>query len=359
MSQLQVDNLRVTYGDYVALHDVSFQVSDGERLCLLGPSGCGKTTSLRVVAGFVRPSAGTVSIGGLQMHTQPPERRNIGILFQNYALFPHLTVGQNVAFGLRMRGLAENVVRSKVAEALSLVHLSHASNKLPTQLSGGEQQRVAFARAVVIEPSLLLLDEPFSNLDARLRKMMQSELLGLLRGLDVATVMVTHDQEEAMAVADRIAVMNLGRIEQIGTPSDIYSRPATPFVARFIGESNFLQGAAAAKGNAAAVTVPGVGELVVDGSGPRSGPVQIMIRPEAIRLLAAKVDAPRPGVERVTGRVEHVQYFGHRTEYGVQVGPAAMQVWSLNEVAPNVSVGDDVLLEWQRDRAVLFPGDAK
>lgn len=356
MSHLEVKDLQVRYGDYVALRDVSFQVSDGERLCLLGPSGCGKTTSLRVIAGFTRPSGGSVTIAGTPMLGQPPERRNIGILFQNYALFPHLTVAQNIGFGLKMRGMAQAEIRSKVADALALVRLPQAADKLPAQLSGGEQQRIAFARAVVIEPSLLLLDEPFSNLDARLRKTMQAELLALLEGLDVATVMVTHDQEEAMAVADRIAVMNGGRIEQIGSPGDIYSRPATPFVARFVGESNFLAGTAAPRNGGTAIAIDGVGEIFAPGSGA-TGAVQAMVRPEMIRIVAMDKGPAEAGYERVPGEIARVQYLGHRIEYTVRVGGHEVHTWALNEMAPDVTPGRKVWLEWRRDNIVLFAGE--
>ncbi len=357
MSHLEVKDLQVRYGDFVALRDVSFQVSDGERLCLLGPSGCGKTTSLRVIAGFTRPSGGSVTIAGTPMLGQPPERRNIGILFQNYALFPHLTVAQNIGFGLKMRGMAQTQIRAKVADALALVRLPQAADKFPTQLSGGEQQRVAFARAVVIEPSLLLLDEPFSNLDARLRKTMQAELLALLEGLDVATVMVTHDQEEAMAVADRIAVMNGGRIEQIGSPGDIYSRPATPFVARFVGESNFLAGTATRRDGGTAIAIDGVAEIFVSGSTATAGAVQAMIRPEMIRIVAADKGPAEAGYERVPGEIARVQYLGHRIEYTVRVGAREVHTWALNEMAPEVAPGQRVSLEWRRDNIVLFAGE--
>ncbi|MFO1056717.1 MAG: ABC transporter ATP-binding protein [Dongiaceae bacterium] len=360
VSYLEVRDLVVRFGEQVALHGVSFAVEAGERLCLLGPSGCGKTTSLRVVAGFIEQDSGHVAIGGRNMDGIPPERRNIGILFQSYALFPHLSVFDNVAFGLRMRGLPEAQVRRKVEEALALVRLPKAGGKRPAMLSGGEQQRIAFARAVVIEPSLLLLDEPFSNLDARLRQEMRGELLDLLQQLEVATVMVTHDQEEAMAIADRIVVMRAGRIEQVGAPAEIYEHPATLFVARFVGESNLLAGEARGGGSAGIVDVAGLGALAA-GGGPaagRPGPVQLLVRPEKIRVLERRgALEPRPDRERAIGRVERVQYLGHRTEYAVRVGEHQLVAWRLNETPLAVSPGDNVIVEWAKADSLVFPAE--
>ncbi len=356
MSRLDVRNLTVTYGDYRALEDVSFEVSERERLCLLGPSGCGKTTSLRVIAGFTRPDRGEVFLAGRDMAGDPPERRNIGILFQNYALFPHLSVYDNIAFGLRMRGVSEAAIRKKVSDALALVRLPGSGGKKPAELSGGEQQRIAFARSVVIEPSLLLLDEPFSNLDARLRQEMRNELLDLLEHLEIATVMVTHDQEEAMAIADRIAVMNRGRIEQVGSPSEIYERPRTPFVARFVGESNMMAGIARRGRRGTLVEVPGFGSIEVSGSRSFEGPVEALIRPEKIRVLSKANGGLRDSHEQIAGTVERVQYLGHRTQFDVRVGDRILSAWMLNEAPPSGKHGDSVLLEWPRDGVVLFQG---
>ena len=242
MSYLVVKQLELSFDSRRVLEQIPFSVSPGERLCLLGPSGCGKTTTLQIIAGFLTPDAGQVLIDGHDMTGVPPEKRNIGIMFQNYALFPHLTVFDNIAFGLRMRGIKRAEIEPRVRAALELVRLPSAINRYPSQLSGGEQQRIAFARAVVIEPSLLLLDEPFSNLDARLRLEMRSELLNLLQTLNIATVMVTHDQEEAMAIADRVAVMRGGHIEQVGSARDIDDSPTSLFVGQFVGELQRARG---------------------------------------------------------------------------------------------------------------------
>jgi ABC-type Fe3+/spermidine/putrescine transport system ATPase subunit len=356
MSRLDVRHLTVKYGSHTVLDDVGFAVEEGERLCLLGPSGCGKTTSLRVVAGFIRPDRGEVRLNGREMAGEPPERRNIGILFQNYALFPHLSVYDNVAFGLRMRAIPEADIRKKVASALSLVRLTAAAARKPAQLSGGEQQRIAFARAVVIEPSLLLLDEPFSNLDARLRQEMRNELLDLLKQLSVATVMVTHDQEEAMAIADRIAVMNQGRIEQVGRPTEIYERPQSPFVARFVGESNLFPGIARKTGGGTAIEIPGLGTILAPGSDAVAGPVDVMIRPEKIRLLAKANGSVPESRERLSGTLERVQYLGSRTEFSIRVGEHTLSAWALNERPAAGQPGDNVILEWPRDGVVVFRG---
>ena len=356
MGRLEVRSITVTYGEHRALDDVSFEVSDGERLCLLGPSGCGKTTSLRVVAGFIRPDTGEVRLADRASRASLRNGATSDPVPELRAL-PHLTIYDNIAFGLRMRSVPEASIRRKVADVLALVRLSAAARKKPGQLSGGEQQRVAIARAVVIEPSLLLLDEPFSNLDARLRQEMRSELLELLKPLRIATVMVTHDQEEAMAIADRIVVMNRGRIEQVGTPGEIYERPATPFVAHFVGESNLLPGTARRNGDATLVEVAGIGDIAVRGAPPLEGAVKALIRPEKIRVLE-QPGASRDSHERVTGTIERVQYLGHRTQFDVRVGEHMFQSWTLNERSAAARAGDSVMLEWPRDGVVLFREEA-
>src|SRR3954471_23769529 len=240
MARLDIDKLDKRYGDFYAVKDVSLSVVDGEFLVLLDPSGCGKTTTLRMVAGFIEPTAGQVRLGGGDVTLLPPWKRNTGMVFQSYALFPHLTVAQNVAFGLEMRKLPKADIGKRVEEALALVRLSGFGPPLPRQLSGGQQQRVALARALAIRPDVLLLDEPLSNLDAKLREEVRIEIRELQRQLGLTTVMVTHDQEEALTVADRLVVMADGEIRQIGTQRDLYERPADRFVAGFVGRSTFL-----------------------------------------------------------------------------------------------------------------------
>ena len=250
MATLQLDGLGKTYGDIKVVDGVSLDVADGEFLVLLGPSGCGKTTTLRMIAGFVEASAGKVLIGSRDITHEPPYRRNIGLVFQNYALFPHLTVFENAAFGLRRRKVGEADIRRRVEKALALVRLDGLSARYPKQLSGGQQQRVAIARALVIEPDILLLDEPLSNLDAQLRIEVRSELRRLQKSLGITTIMVTHDQEEAMSVGDRLVVLQSGRVQQIGSALELYRKPANRFVAGFIGRGNFISGGAAGDGTA-------------------------------------------------------------------------------------------------------------
>jgi thiamine transport system ATP-binding protein len=243
VSELELVDITRSYGDTTALDDVSFRVEDGEFFTLVGPSGCGKTTTLRTVAGFESPDAGTVRIDGESVTRVPPEERDIGVVFQNYALFPHMTVAENVAYGLRFRDPPGDVSREgRVTELLSLVDLDGFEDRDPDELSGGQQQRIALARALAPGPELLLLDEPMSALDARLRKTLRRQLQTIQSELGVTTLYVTHDQDEALAISDRLAVMNGGRIEQIGPPRDVYRRPATRFVATFLGENNVFEG---------------------------------------------------------------------------------------------------------------------
>jgi len=248
VSQVVLEGVAKTYGSTVAVSDFSLAVAKGELVALLGPSGCGKTTTLRMIAGFILPSHGDISIGGRRVTRDPPYRRSTGMVFQGYALFPHMTVAGNVAFGLEMRNLAKADIAARVAEALRLVRLTGLEARYPAQLSGGQQQRVALARALVINPDVLLLDEPLSNLDAKLRHDVRLEIRQLQRELRLTTIFVTHDQEEALTVADRLVVMNRGVIAQVGTARELYDAPRSAFVADFIGKTNFFAGEIAAPG---------------------------------------------------------------------------------------------------------------
>jgi putative spermidine/putrescine transport system ATP-binding protein len=277
--QLSVQRIVRRFGPVAALGGVDLDVAEGEFLTILGPSGSGKTTLLKAIAGFEIPDEGTVLVGGEDVTLTPPRHRDVGMVFQNYALFPHMTVAQNVAFPLEMRRRPRDEVARRVEEALRLVELQSFGQRLPRQLSGGQQQRVALARAVVFGPRLLLLDEPFGALDRKLRESLQLEVRRLQRNLRLTTLFITHDQEEALIMSDRIAVMDKGRIEQIGLPGDLYARPATRFVADFLGESNLLEGVA----KAGSASIAGFGPVPLPRSQP-DGPVTLLLRPESLRL---------------------------------------------------------------------------
>ena len=284
---LDVDELSVRYGTSLAVDGVSLAIEPGEVVALLGPSGCGKTTLLRVIAGFVRQAAGRVRVDGTPIDHLPANRRNIGIVFQNYALFPHMTVAENVAYGLRARGVANAEIQARIGRFLDIVQLGAFRERLPRQLSGGQQQRVALARALAVEPSILLLDEPFAALDRNLRLDMQIEVKRLQRTLGLTTILVTHDQDEAMSVADRIAVMNKGKVEQFDTPVAIYDRPQTLFVNGFIGTTNLLNGKVAAIDGGTAKVALDAGATLSLPAPPDIGlgaPVLLSVRPEQLTL---------------------------------------------------------------------------
>src|ERR1051325_833369 len=291
MARLELIDLSKRYGDQLAVAGVTLDVADGEFLVLLGPSGCGKTTTLRMIAGLIEPSGGAARIGGAGVTYLPPWRRNSGMVFQSYALFPHMSVADNVAFGLEMRKLGKSEIGTRMREALRLVRLENYADRLPRQLSGGQQQRVALARALAIRPDVLLLDEPLSNLDAKLREQVRVEIRELQRQLGLTTIMVTHDQEEALTVADRLVVMADGEIRQIGTQRDLYERPADRFVAGFVGRSTFLDGRVTAPGQFE--TAGGLQLKCRDGD---VGAAALLLRPERLHLGRANgMDNALPG----------------------------------------------------------------
>ena len=317
-------------GEVWAARDVTLDVQPGEFLTLLGPSGCGKTTTLRMIAGFEMPDAGRVFFGGRDVSTLPANQRDIGFVFQNYALFPHLTIFENVAYGLRVRGRPEGEIRRAVGDVLARVGLTGYAPQFSSQLSGGEQQRVALARAIVIQPAVLLFDEPLSNLDARLRVQMRHEIRSLQRRLGITTIYVTHDQEEAMAVSDRIVVMNQGRVEQVGSAEDLYHRPRTAFVARFIGRINAFDATVVAVGEGGAeVSALGrrfqVPQVQWATQGLAAGQaVQLMIRPEALRVVAADDPAACSSIGPAT--VTACNFLGEKVELHLQCDGQAMLV---------------------------------
>ncbi len=350
MARLEIERLSKHFGPTVAVHDVSLDVRDGEFVVLLGPSGCGKTTTLRMIAGFIAPSAGRVRLGGTDVTARPPWKRNAGMVFQSYALFPHLTVAENVAFGLEMRKVPRSEIASRIAEALRLVRLGGLSERLPRQLSGGQQQRVALARALIIRPDVLLLDEPLSNLDAKLRETVRVEIRELHHELGITTVMVTHDQEEALIMADRLVVMSEGSVRQVGSQRDLYERPADRFVAGFVGRSNLLAGTVVAPGRFQ--TDGGISIACLDGA---LGPGVIALRPE--RLVLGPASA---GLEnRVSGTVELVSYLGSSIDVHVRVSPADRVVVSQPNRADGAlpKEGDRIDVGWSASAAVVLTGE--
>ncbi|MCS7274630.1 MAG: ABC transporter ATP-binding protein [Candidatus Bipolaricaulota bacterium] len=341
------------FGATTVLDHVSLQVQKGEFFSLLGPSGCGKTTTLRIIAGFEHPDSGELLINGQPALHIPPHERDINLVFQHYALFPHLTVARNVAFGLEMQRRPRAEIQRRVAEALELVRLTGLEDRYPKQLSGGQQQRVALARALVTHPSVLLLDEPLGALDQKLRQEMQLELKRLQRQLQITFIYVTHDQEEALALSDRIAVMHRGRVLQVGTPEEIYEHPATRFVAEFIGESNLLEGEVVhVVGERALVKIGALQTNVFSRRCLKVGQrVTLALRPEAISLEPAPLQRPRGealrerGVEngQWVGQIEELIYCGKETRYRVRLGSQMV----LTVRGPHgLRLGESVYLGW-------------
>jgi putative spermidine/putrescine transport system ATP-binding protein len=331
-----------------AVDAVTLDVADGEFLVLLGPSGCGKTTTLRIIAGFAEPTAGSVRLGGHDITSLPAWSRNAGFVFQNYALFPHLTVNENVAFGLEMRRQPRSAISVTVADMLKLVRLDHLGDRLPRQLSGGQQQRVAIARALAIQPDVLLLDEPLSNLDAKLRQDVRIEIRELQRKLGITTVMVTHDQEEALTMADRLAVMSEGRVRQIGSQQDLYERPADRFVADFVGRSTIIEGSVESPNRFVSD-----GGLVILCHAPAAGPACLALRPERLMLVR---DGAGEADNRCEGTVEFISYLGAQIDLHVRLsGAERVVVQMLNRLGAVLpAVGDRVEVGWSRNAGQVF-----
>ena len=346
---LEISGLAKHFGRHPALTDIALDIAEGEFVALLGPSGCGKTTLLRCIAGFLVPEAGTVRIGGEDITRLPPYRRPLNTVFQNYALFPHMSVADNVAYGPRRRGAARSDARSEAEAALELVGLADFGMRFPRELSGGQQQRVALARAIVNKPKLLLLDEPLSALDLKLRKRVQIELKQLQARLGIAFVFVTHDQDEALTMADRIVVMNRGRIEQAGPGQEIYRAPSTRFVADFIGEANLVPARSLPDGRIAlalgGITLPASVEPVAE-------PVAVL-RPEAIRLLPA---APGEGFAAVPAIVEELIHVGSHVLVTVRAGETVLTCRIGGQVPPYLAKGASVVAAFRPDDLHLVAG---
>jgi spermidine/putrescine ABC transporter ATP-binding subunit len=349
---VEVIGITKRFGKVIALHEVTFSVYRGEFLTLLGPSGCGKTTLLRIIAGFEVPTEGRVLLAGRDVTALPPEKRPLNMVFQRYALFPHLTVAENVAFGLRLRHVAEAQVRERVAQALALVRLEGFEERLPHQVSGGQAQRVALARALINQPEVLLLDEPLSALDRKIRLQMQDELRQIQAKVGTTFVYVTHDQDEAMAMSTRVVLLRDGVITQIDTPLALYQAPASEFAANFIGDANLLEGSVIESGGSLAVAWCGLvlGGLALPGRAPGET-VQLMVRPEAIRLVEP---SPGPAAGCAEGVLERSSFYGFYWIHRVRVGGQLLVVREMGATAPP-SPGARVHLAIDAARAVVLP----
>jgi spermidine/putrescine transport system ATP-binding protein len=352
-----IDGVTKMFGAFCAVDDVSFDIREGEFFTMLGPSGCGKTTTLRMIAGFEEPTQGRILLQGRDVTYVPPSRRNVNMVFQAYALFPHMTVWDNIAFGLQIKKVGRDETRSRVEEAIRTVRLEGFEKRKPGQLSGGQQQRVALARALVNRPAALLLDEPLGALDLKLRKELQLELKHLQTQTQTTFVYVTHDQEEALTMSDRIAVMKDGIVEQIAEPRELYERPATPFVAGFIGVSNLIAVRVDRRDGAAVVMDLGDGERIVANDSSGAAELEVTVRPEKIKLAAGEVAAST--VSSVSGVVTDVVYLGSMTQLMVELRTGEqLVVHRLNDEGADPTVGERVVLHWAADHSYVIGGRA-
>ncbi|HEU4369027.1 MAG TPA: ABC transporter ATP-binding protein [Methylomirabilota bacterium] len=345
MPGVSLKGLTRRYGDVAAVRDLSLDIKPGELVALLGPSGCGKTTTLRLVAGFLAPESGEIWVGDRCLSSPqqvvPPERRRMAMIFQSYALWPHMTVAQNVAYGLRFKsGLARADRDRRVAEMLRVVQLGGYEGRYPGELSGGQQQRVAVARALVVEPEILLLDEPLSNLDANLREEMRFEIRRLHEAFGITTLYVTHDQAEAMVISDRIAVLERGRVVQVGTADEVFLSPRTRFVAEFIGKTNLVEGVAATPDT---VSVGGLRLRVGAGGLAPGAPVTVSIRPHDV-ALAAPAEAAGPGVNALRGSVQRASFLGDSVDYQVRLADSDVVLRVAAPASQRLRVGEAVAL---------------
>jgi spermidine/putrescine transport system ATP-binding protein len=355
LPEIRLVDLEKRFRDVVAVDRVSLRIEPGEFFSLLGPSGCGKTTTLRMIGGFEQPTGGRIELRGRDVTREPPDKRPVNMVFQNYALFPHLDVGDNIAFGLRRKGVPKAEARARVGEVLELVKLSGLERRRPNQMSGGQQQRVALARALVNRPNVLLLDEPLGALDLKLRRQLQLELKRIQVEVGITFVYVTHDQEEALTMSDRIAVMNGGRIEQLGTPEELYDRPASRFVAGFIGTTNLLSGTVVAREGGVTTVRLAQGELTgTTMNGLAAGqPVELCIRPEAITLRPAAGEAPGA----LTGTVEQAAFLGTTIQYLVRTAGGEPLTVLAPKAGGRLPVGADVAVSWSPAEARVLGGD--
>jgi putrescine transport system ATP-binding protein len=359
-AQILIDGVSKTYGTHTAVDTVSLSIFKGEMFALVGASGCGKTTLLRMLAGFAHPSNGRILIDGVDMGVVPPHERPVNMMFQSYALFPHMSVERNVGYGLRRLPLAEAAKKQRIQEALDMVQLGGLAQRKPHQLSGGQRQRVALARALIRRPKVLLLDEPLSALDKKLREQTQFELMDLQYKLGITFIVVTHDQDEAMALASRIAVMDRGRVVQVGTPAEIYEFPRSRFVADFVGTTNFFEGTVSScePGLVRVQCAETGGELLVDDAGTFAlgQRVWVALRPEKVRLAKQPVSAV--GVNQLRGTVWELGYLGNRSTYRIRTATGKLvTVFAQNERRTSeaaIDWSDEVFVSWAADAAVLL-----
>jgi ABC-type Fe3+/spermidine/putrescine transport system ATPase subunit len=358
---IEFRNVVKRFGTMTAVDRVTFDVAAGETISLLGPSGCGKTTTLRLISGFEEPDEGSIEIAGESMIGKRPYERNVGLLFQHYALFPHMTVAENVAYGLKHRGHPKADIANRVKEMLRLVQLQGFEGRRPGQMSGGQQQRVALARVLATKPKLVLLDEPLSALDAKLREELRLELKQILSAVGSTTIVVTHDQDEAMSLADRIIVMNRGRIEQQGTPDEIYARPRTPFVAAFIGRANWFHGriSAASRNGFCELTTDAGTVLTIPGADIAAGEkLSACVRPERIAAMGSEAAAGKSGENRLPGEVVDVVNLGAQIHYIVDGPEGRIIVVEPNRAGPVVRKGDRISLSFRANDCVVLPQEA-
>ncbi len=352
---IRVENVNLSYGTTHVLKDVNLTIRPGEFFAFLGPSGCGKTTLLRLIAGFNVAQTGQVLIGDTDVSTLPPWKRDVGMVFQSYALWPHMSVRRNVAFGLEERKVPKAEIEARVDAALELVGLKHLADRKPSQLSGGQQQRVALARTVVIRPRVLLLDEPLSNLDAKLRVQMRRELLELQRELQLTTIFVTHDQEEANTICDRIAVMSDGVIQQVGAPMELYDRPANLFVANFLGTVNIVEGEVHGSGASRAFVIAGGGGTVPIPAG-RDVPsgARLVFRPQNA-VIAEPGSHAAPGRTRLDGRIVYREFLGGTIRYGVTLGTTEVTIDMAHQAGePVLETGSAAAIDLSADKALYL-----
>ncbi|KZE80601.1 Fe3+/spermidine/putrescine ABC transporter ATP-binding protein [Paenibacillus elgii] len=357
---VELKGIQKKFGSNVVVEQFNLQVEQGECVSFLGPSGCGKTTTLNMIAGFLEPDQGELIIKGKKMNGVPSNKRDLGMVFQTYSLFPHMTIFENVAYGLKLRKTPKAEMQERVRKVLELVKLPHVADRYPKQLSGGQRQRIAIARALVTEPSLLLLDEPLSNLDAKLREELRDELKRLQQEIGLTTIFVTHDQEEALYLSNRIVVLDHGKVEQIGTPWEIYNRPASEFVHTFIGKSNRMTGRVEAMGSQTLSLVTEDGhplQAAFKGIALQSGDaVSVYVRPERIGFVAEGGENASGSVNRVQGVVQLISFLGAYAECEVQVGRYTLNVRIPSDRQDREwSVGDSVWLEWKPEDVFVFP----